>query len=99
MKYLAWSYPLLAASGILFWIILATPLKLLVPGDGSLLILGGLTILGFSLIQLTLWSASGIRGAAINHVGKGRTYLAVTTIGIFCIFSIYVLLDLYIGGP
>jgi len=99
VRSLAWSYPLVAVCGLLFWVVFATPLKGVVPGDGSLLILGGLVILAVSLIQLTLWSAPGIREATICLVGRTSTYAAVATLGIFCIFSIYVLVDLYIGGP
>ncbi len=99
MKALAWSYPVVAMLGIIYWIILATPLRAIAPGDGGILIATGLAILGIALAQLIIWSGAGIREATINLVGKTKSYLAIAILSAFCSFSLYVLIDFYAGGP
>jgi hypothetical protein len=98
MHRFAWLYPVVAVSGVSFWIAMNSPITALLPGGGDIAVGTGFAILCVSLIQLSLWPASGVRKSTITTIGRTASYLSVVSLGLFCAYSIFLLLNLYIGG-
>ena len=98
MKLLAYSYPIIAFLAVLFWITLLPPLNALLLGDGSSWLLFGLGVLSISLLQLILWSASGIRELTAKVIGNAISTTSASIVFFNTAIGIYFLVQIYING-
>jgi hypothetical protein len=99
MNGLAKSYPTTAMLAVAYLIILYTPLHSMLPEAlTDAFIIFGLIASSVMLIQIIIWSASGIRESVYNYLGASFSNFCILLICGYLTWAIVILISLYKQG-